>query len=122
MTLVQILGFSFFLQNVLELLSLLSASAAKQRIAFSGAETNTIPGAFMPSDFSPFKKNLVPFPAPPGVVHFNQREHLYHTWVHTKTLGPRPPEIVDQKHLVQSSPSENIKTGTKSQAMLDSTD
>lgn len=84
------------------------------RISFSEAELNTLTGGFTPTDFSPFKKNPGSFSCtPPGVVRFNQREHIHHTWVHTKTLRPRPPEIVGQKHLVQSSPSENIKKHQK---------
>lgn len=59
---------------------------------------NVFGGGFTPTDFSPFKKNPGSFSCtPPGVVHFNQREDIHHTWVHTKTLGPRPPEIVGQK-------------------------
>lgn len=80
---------------------------------------NVFGGGFTPTDFSPFKKDPGSFSCtPPGVAHFKKREDIHHTWVHTKTLRPRPPEITGEK----TSGAENIKNGTKSPEMLDSTD
>lgn len=61
-------GLLIFLLNVLELLSLLSDTAAEQRVSFSEAEMNVLTGGFTPTDFSLFEKNPGSFfPAHPLV-------------------------------------------------------
>lgn len=62
------------------------------------------------------KRTLVPFPAPlVWFISTSMNASITHGCI------PKHTDQDPQKHLVQSSPSENIKNGIKSQEMLDST-